>query len=102
MGAALMNYMGFYVGALAAASAHPLRAALLAWVPWAIVRIASFVVLGVVFAGPVLGRLGGFAYRLRDQRRWMTLAAAGLTLDALMKWAFAHPWRDLIRAAAGW
>jgi len=102
MGAALMNYMGFYAGALAAASAHPLEAALLAWVPWALVRIASFVILGVVFAVPVLGRVGGFPYRLRDQRRWIALATAGLVLDAALKWAFAHAWRDLIRAAAGW
>jgi hypothetical protein len=102
MGAALMNYMGFYVGALAAASAHPLEAALLAWVPWALVRIASFVVLGVVFAGPVLGKLAGFPYRLRQQRGWMAIAAAGLVVDAVMKWACAHVWRDMIRAAAGW
>ena len=102
MGALLMNYMGFYVGALAASSAHPLRAVLLAWVPWSLIRIASFVTLGVVLAGPVLGRLIGFDYHLRDQRRWLTLALAGLGLDVLLKWALAPGWRDLIRGAAGW
>jgi len=102
MGAALMNYMGFYVGALAASSAHPLRAVALAWVPWSLVRIASFVTLGVVLAGPVLGRLFGFRYALRDQRRWIGLAVAGLALDIVLKWALAPGWRDLIRGAAGW
>ena len=102
MGAALMNYMGYYVGTLAASSAHPLRAVVLAWVPWSLVRIASFVTLGVVLAGPVLGRLFGFPYALRDQRRWILLALAGLALDVVLKWALAPGWRDLIRGAAGW
>lgn len=102
MGAVLMNYMAYYVGTLAVASAHPLTTIALAWVPWAVIRIASFVVLGVVLSGPVLGRIFGFAYRLRDHRRWIGAAAAGLCLDVVLKWAFAHPWRDMIRAAAGW
>lgn len=102
MGAALMNYMGFYVGALAAAGARPLELVALAWVPWALVRIASFVVLGVVLAGPVCGRIVGFSYRLSDQRRWIALAGTGLLLDAAMKWAFAPAWREMIRGAAGW
>jgi len=102
MGAALMNYMAYYVGALAASSPLPLRAILLAWVPWSLVRIASFVTLGVVLAGPVLGRLFAFPYSLRDQRRWVALALAGLALDVLLKWALAPAWRHMIRAAAGW
>jgi hypothetical protein len=102
LGAALMNYMSYYVGALAASSAHAGRAALLAWVPWADIRIASFVTLGVVLAGPLLGRLLRFPYRLRDQTHWLWLAGAGLLLDILLKWALAPSWRHLIRAAAGW
>lgn len=102
MGAVLMNYMGYYVGALAAAGAHPFRVVALAWVPWSIVRVASFVVLGVVLAGPGLSRAFGFPYRLRDERGWVWLAGGGLALDVLMKWALAHPWRDMIRSAAGW
>jgi len=102
MGAALMNYMAYYVGSLAVSSAHPLRAIALAWVPWSLIRIASFVTLGVVLGGPVLARLFGFAYSLRGQRRWLTLALAGLALDVVLKWALAPAWRGLIRGAAGW
>ena len=102
MGAVLMNYMAYYVGALAAVSPHPVRTIALAWVPWALVRIASFVVLGVVLAGPALGRLFGFSYRLADERRWIELALGGLVLDVLLKWALAPGWRHMIRAAAGW
>jgi hypothetical protein len=102
MGAVLMNYMGYYVGALAASSAHPGAVVALAWVPWSLVRIASFVTLGVVLAGPLLGRVLGFRYALGEQRRWLWLAAAGLVLDVLMKGSLAHAWRDMIRNAAGW
>jgi hypothetical protein len=102
LGALLLNYMAYYVGALGAASAHPWKAMLLAWVPWAVVRIAGFVILGVVLGGPLLGRLLGFEYRLRDQRRWMELAGAALLFDVVLKWALAPSWREMIRSAAGW
>ena len=102
LGAALMNYMAFYVGALGAASLRPLTAMALAWVPWALIRIISFVTLGVVLGGPVLGRLFHFEYRLSDQRRWLAWAFAGLAADVLLKWALAPWWRGLIRGAAGW
>ncbi len=102
LGAVLMNYMSYYVGALGAASLQPVRTMALAWVPWSIVRIASFVVLGVVLAGPLLGRILRFEYRLQDHRRWIALAGAGLLVDVVLKWALAPFWRGLIRAAAGW
>jgi hypothetical protein len=99
LGAILMNYMSYYVGALAASSAHPLRAVALAWVPWAVIRVASFVVLGVVLGGLVLSRILGFEYRLRDQGHWIVAALCGLLADILLKWALAPHWRLLIRAA---
>jgi hypothetical protein len=102
MGAVLMNYMGYYVGALAARSPRPLAVVALAWVPWSLLRIASFVTLGVVLAGPVLGRLLRVPFRLTDQRRWLLAALAGLALDVLLKWALAPSWREMIRSAAGW
>src|SRR5258708_5442368 len=102
LGAMLMNYMGCYVGALAAASAHPWKAMALAWVPWAVIRIAGFVTLGVVLGGPVLGRVVGFEYRLREQGRWIALAGAALLADVVLKWALAPFWREMIRSAAGW
>jgi predicted membrane protein len=102
LGAFLMNYMGHYVGALGSASSHPWRAIALAWVPWSLVRIASFVTLGVVLGGPVLARVFQFKYRLTEQRRWILLAAAGLLVDVVLKWALAPSWRLLIKSAAGW
>jgi hypothetical protein len=102
LGALLMNYMSYYVGALAAASAHPWLALAIAWVPWALVRVVCFVTLGVILAGPVLSRALGFPFRLRDHARWLRLAAAGLLLDVALKWALAGWWRGLLLHAAGW
>jgi hypothetical protein len=102
LGALLMNYMAYYAGALGAASADPWLAMSLAWAPWALVRVASFVMLGVVLGAPVLARLFRFEYRLRDRTRWVGLAAAGLAADVALKWALAPAWREMLRGAAGW
>ena len=102
LGAALMNYMAYYAGALGASSAEPWKAMLLAWVPWALIRIAAFVTLGVVLGAPLLARVLGFEYRLRANRSWIALAGAGLVIDILLKWAWAPAWREMIRNAAGW
>jgi hypothetical protein len=102
LGAMLMNYMGYYVGALGAASAHPWTAMALAWAPWALIRITGFVTLGVVLAGPGLERVFRFGYRLRDQRRWIALAGGALLADVALKWGLAASWREMIRSAAGW
>ena len=68
MGAVLMNYMGHYVGALAAASARPIQTMVIGWHPWAVIRIVSFVTIGVVLSGPVLSRIGGFRFDWRQYR----------------------------------
>ena len=98
MGAALMNYMGHYVGTLAAASARPIVVSLVAWVPWALIRIASFVTLGVVLSGPVLSRLGRFSFRLCDHRPLIAMAIAGLVVDIVLKWMLAPRWQVLLKA----
>jgi hypothetical protein len=102
LGAGLMNFMAYYAGALGASSAEPWKAMLLAWVPWALIRIASFVTLGVILGGPLLARVIGFEYSLRSNRSWIALAGAGLVVDILLKWALAPAWREMIRNAAGW
>jgi hypothetical protein len=102
MGALLMNYMGHYAGALAAISRHPLLTALAAWVPWAVIRIASFVALGVVLAGPLSSRLLGFRFRLREHVPVLGLALTGLLADILLKTALAPSWHLLLRRLVGW
>jgi len=102
MGAVLMNYMGHYVGTLAETSAHPARTALLAWHPWAVVRIISFVVIGVVLSAPLLSRIVRFRIDWMTSRRLLTFAAAGLVVDIALKALLAPVWQRLLFRSAGW
>jgi hypothetical protein len=102
MGAVLVNSMGEYVGAMAAASAHPWTSVVLGWHPWAIVRVIAFVVLGVVLSGVLLSRVLRFPYRLADQRRWVGVSVGLLVLDVALKVVLAPAWGRLLRGVAGW
>jgi hypothetical protein len=102
MGAVLMNFMGHYVGTLGARSALPALTMLLAWHPWAVIRVVSFVTLGVVLSVPVLSRLGRFPIDLRAERRLVMLASAGLIVDIVLKWLLAPVWQRLLLRAVGW
>jgi hypothetical protein len=96
LGAMLMNYMGHYVGALAATHGSPWLL-LAGWHPWSLVRVTSFVIIGVVLAGPVVCLASGSAWRWNDAaRRWVSVALAGLVLDLVLKALLAPMWRRLL------
>ena len=99
LGAILMNYMSFYVGSLTALSAQGVLPFLLGWPPWAMIRVASYVILGVILAGPVLGRWGGVPFRWGDQKQWVAVACGGLVLDVLLKTILAGMWGEILRSA---
>jgi len=97
-GAALMNYMSFYVASLARAGAPAWAVVLLGWQPWAICRVAAFCVLGVVLAEPLLSRLVGYSYPgLRASRRLLLWAAAGILADWVLKATLAPWWGVWLR-----
>lgn len=102
MGAALVNQMSDYVGALAAAGPHPVASAVLAWHPWAVVRVIGFVIIGVLFSGVLLSRVMRFPFSLAAHRLWLLVAASLLLLDLLLKWLLAPSWAVLLRGLAGW
>jgi hypothetical protein len=94
LGAALMNYMGFYVASLSRAGAGAGATLLLGWQPWAICRVGAFVVLGVVLAEPLLSRLRPYPYAgLRAARPYLIAAAAGIAADWILKAVLAPYWR---------
>jgi hypothetical protein len=103
LGAALVAYMSYFVGSYAAASGHPLLGSLAAWVPWSVVRVAAFVLLGALFARPLLVRRPWPFETL--ELRLMALAAAGIAADVLIKAAFARPYglflREMARSVLG-
>jgi hypothetical protein len=102
MGAVLMNFMGHYVGTLAAQSAHPVLTILLGWHPWAVIRVISFVTLGVVLSVPVMSRLGRFNVDQQAGRQLVMVASAGLVVDIVLKWLLAPVWQRLLLRAVGW
>jgi hypothetical protein len=102
MGAMLMNYMGHYVGMLAAASAHPALTMVLGWQPWAVIRVVSFVAIGVVLSMPLLSRIGRFRIEWRAARACLLLAAGGLVLDVVLKAMLAPAWHRLLLRVVGW
>jgi hypothetical protein len=102
MGAVLMNYMGHYVGTLAETSARPGRTLLLAWHPWAVIRVISFVVIGVVLSTPLLSRIGKFKVDWKTARLLLAWACAGLVLDVLLKTLLAPAWQRVLLRSVGW
>ena len=102
MGAVLMNYMGHYVGTLAETSAHPARTILLAWHPWAVIRVISFVTIGVVLSAPLLSRIAKFRVDWTVARRLLVWACSGLLLDVLLKTLLAPTWQRLLLRSVGW
>ena len=96
MGAVLMNEMGHYVGTLVAMSRHPLVTMVLGWHPWAVIRIASFVVIGVILSAPLLSRVGGFRVNRTSARTPFVVACAGLGADVVLKSLLAPTWQRLL------
>lgn len=101
MGSALMNYMAFYVGTLQLHASNPALVLLMAWPPWAILRVIGFILLATGLSAWLLNRLA-----LGQSRRHLKpYLAGGLTLigaDILLKWLLAGPWREWLYAATHW
>jgi hypothetical protein len=102
MGAVLMNYMGHYVGALAASSRRPALTMILGWHPWAVIRVISFVVIGVVLSAPLLSRLGKFRVDRTMARTLLIAAGAGLVTDVFLKTLLAPAWQRVLLRIVGW
>ena len=99
LGAALMNYMAFYVASLHRAGVPPETVLLFGWQPWAICRVAAFVILGVVLAEPLLARLKPYPYGgIRTARWYVGCAAAGIAADWILKALLAGRWRETLAA----
>jgi len=74
----------------------------LGWHPWAVIRIASFVALGVVLSGPLLARVGRFSFDWRGSRSIVVWAGVGLVADVVLKWLLAPSWQRLLLHVVGW
>lgn len=100
LGALLVAYMSYFVGSYAAGSEQWLVGPLVAWVPWSVLRVAAFVLLGVVFARPVLVRRP-WPFERREAVL-VALALTGIVGDVVLKWLTAPAYGLFLRQLAGW
>ena len=101
MGAVLLNFMNFYVGALILASANPLATALVAWQPYAVVRVVGYIIFATALAEASLGMATKWRARWSRVVAYGTLGFALVALDVIIKWAIAPLWGKLLRMASG-
>jgi len=100
LGSALTAYMSYFVASYAVAAGHPLLGPVVAWVPWSVLRVAAFVLIGVVAARPLLLRR---AWPF-ERREWslLALAASGIVGDIVLKTVIAPTYGVFLRHLAGW
>jgi hypothetical protein len=100
LGAALLNYMSFYVAALWRLSGAP-AALILGWPPWALVRVVAYIAIGTALAGPLAAR--GLPQEERPPfARWLLACGlAGVGLDLFLKSTLPPLWRNLLLRTLG-
>jgi hypothetical protein len=96
MGAVLMNFMAFYVGHLALFGHSP-ELLVLGWHPWSIVRIASYIIMGVVLSEPMLSKILRYRYHREESRKLLYLALSLWVLDLIIKALLAPTWQKLLK-----
>ncbi|MEE9292849.1 MAG: hypothetical protein V3U83_07955 [Acidobacteriota bacterium] len=102
LGAVLVGYMSYYVGALAAAGSEPWLAFMFGWPPWAILRVAAYIMLGVTLARPLLSAIGRHPIPVPPAAgTWYITCAALLLLDVILKGLLAPHWAVLLRPCLG-
>lgn len=97
MGALLMNYMAFYVASLIDASHHSMMAIWMGWHPWSVIRVISFVILGVILGEPMICKITNRDYDYSQARIFLWISIGGLILDVLMKSLLAPWWGITLR-----
>ncbi len=100
LGAVLLNYMNYYVGALIGIGARPELGSIFGWPVWSMVRVAAFVIgalaAAVLLPGPLLGRI---RWDPRQVRRALLLSFALFLLDLALKAILGPFWRSMLGRA---
>jgi hypothetical protein len=102
MGAVLLNYMNFYVGSLVLAAERPELAALFGWPPYAVIRVAGYIMGAVAlsdFATAVVLRRNPWERSVT--KRLLGLSVLFFVSDVLVKIVVAPWWRRLLAWIAG-
>lgn len=97
MGAALLNYMNYYVIALSTEASRPVSALALGWPPWAVIRVVGFILAAAPLSAVLLCKIRDCRFE-RKYRYWKYYQW-GLILvvtDAVLKAVLAPFWRLLL------
>lgn len=104
LGAVLLGYMNGYVGWVVA-NADPktgaLAATFVAWPPWPMARVVSFIVAGTAAASWGFGRLYARGAPRPRIKPMLMASLAFLAADVLLKALLAPEWRMFLRALLG-
>jgi len=101
MGAAMLNYMSFYVASLFTAGAPLWAVLLLGWPPWTISRMAALSTLGVALAEPLVFRLFPAArknLKVVGRAPYYVAALSGILAGWVLQATLAPFWARWIRA----
>ncbi len=99
LGAFLMAYMSYFVGSFAVAAQPHWLGGLAAWVPWSVIRVMAFVLLGALLARPLLVRQ---RWPFSRREAWLfALAFVGIAADLTIKTLLAPWWGHYLRGFLG-
>jgi len=95
LGSALLNYMNFYVAQFTLSSRNHAKALLLGWNPWSILRVVSFLWLGVVLSIPVLFKISWIRQHFHF---WLLIPGlVGAIGDVILKIALGKSWSKRLK-----
>jgi hypothetical protein len=99
LGCVLLNYMNFYVSQLSARSRNSGIAILLGWNFWSVIRVLSYLWLGVILGIPLASYLVNVAQPF--QWVWLVPGFAGVILDLFLKIYLSNWWRKKLALLLG-
>jgi len=101
LGAALLNYMSYYVGCLILSASTKWPLLLVGWPPYAILRVLGYIMLAIACAHHFYYRLLHYPIDRVLMRRFLYYGLMLVALDVLIKSLFAESWRRLLKALLG-
>ncbi len=99
MGTIMVNYMNFYVAQLIIHSKNKAIPIILGWHFWSIIRVFSFVIIGVLISEPLLSLIKKKKPQIGKEKFLLFLAISGLILDIILKTLFSPLIGNILRKA---
>lgn len=101
LGAALLNYMNFYVGHLFANATDPAMLVFFSWPCYAIIRVVGFITAAIGVTAMGLRIIGKCQVGNRKIRIAIWTGFGLVLVDAVLKWLVAPTYREILGNATG-